>query len=303
VSYNGNTSWIRLVGKPYHGEHNDVNMRDVSAGYFTTVKAKILKGRYFRDDEDESKPRVIIINSALARMYFHGEDPVGKQLGDTDLTPKSIREIVGVVEDIREGPLDEGMIPTEYLPINQDPDANFAVVVRTLQDENSVLPAMTAAIRQIDPAIVTVGGASMNEVIHNAPSTYLRRSSARLVGGFAAAALLLGVVGLYGVVAYSVSQRTREIGVRMALGAQRSAVYSLVLREAGWLAVLGVGSGLACSMAAATLMGKLLFDTPAWDAPTLVAVSAVLGAAALLASYIPARRAASVNPVDALRAE
>jgi macrolide transport system ATP-binding/permease protein len=303
VSYNGNTDWIRFVGKPYNGQHNDVNERSVSAGYFATVEAKLLRGRYFREDEDKSAPRVIIINNALARMYFPGEDPIGKLVGDTELTPASIRKIVGLVDDIREGPLDEPMLPTEYFPFNQGPDNYFALVVRTSQDEASVLPAMAAAIHQIDPAIVTANAASMNDVIHDAPSTYLRRSSAWLVAGFAVMALLLGVVGLYGVVAYSVSQRTREIVVRMALGAERRAVYGLILKEAGWLVALGIGFGLACSIGAATLIGKLLFDTPAWDAPTLTSVALLLGLAALLASYLPARRAASVNPVNALRAE
>ena len=134
-------------------------------------------------------------------------------------------------------------------------------------------------------------------------SAYLQRSSAWLVGSFAALALLLGVVGLYGVVAYSVSQRTREIGVRMALGAQRSSVYQLILKEAAWLIGAGVVIGLGCSVAAATLIRGLLFGVRSWDVPTLAAVAGVLGISALLASFIPARRAASVNPVDALRAE
>jgi ABC-type antimicrobial peptide transport system permease subunit len=123
------------------------------------------------------------------------------------------------------------------------------------------------------------------------------------VGGFAALALLLGVIGLYGVVAYSVSMRTREIGVRMALGAQPRAVYRLILEEAGWLVAFGIAIGLVLSVAAATLMRGLLFGVRSWDVPTLAAVAGVLGISALLASFIPARRAASVNPVDALRAD
>jgi macrolide transport system ATP-binding/permease protein len=143
----------------------------------------------------------------------------------------------------------------------------------------------------------------MRETIEDSPSAYLHRSSAWLVGGFAALALLMGVVGLYGVVAYSVSQRTREIGVRMALGAQRGTVCRLILKEAGWLTAVGIVAGLLCSLAAATVMRGLLFGVSSWDLPTLAAVAAVLGISALLASYIPARRAASVNPVEALRAE
>jgi ABC-type antimicrobial peptide transport system permease subunit len=131
----------------------------------------------------------------------------------------------------------------------------------------------------------------------------MHRASAWLVGGFAALALLLSVVGLYGVIAYSVSQRTREIGVRMALGARRSMVYQLILKQAAWLIAVGIAAGLVSSIAAATLMRKLLFATQAWDAFTLLSVAVLLGGAALVASYLPARRAASVNPLEALRAE
>ena len=143
----------------------------------------------------------------------------------------------------------------------------------------------------------------MSERIEDSQTAYIHRSAAWLVGGFAVLALVLGVVGLYGVIAFSVSQRTREIGVRMALGAQRSSVYKLVLGEAGKLIGVGIGAGLAGSVGAAMLMGKLLFGVQAWDAETLIAVTFVLAASAMLASYIPARRAASVNPTEALRAE
>jgi ABC-type antimicrobial peptide transport system permease subunit len=162
---------------------------------------------------------------------------------------------------------------------------------------------MAAIIHQIDLGIVTTAGVTMTDRINDSPSAYLHRSSAWLVGGFAALALLLGVVGLYGVIAYSVSQRTREIGVRMALGAQRGSVYRLILKEAGWLTAAGIVTGLLCSVATASLMRGLLFDVRSWDASTLAAVAAVLGMSSLLASYIPARRAASINPIDALRAE
>ena len=143
----------------------------------------------------------------------------------------------------------------------------------------------------------------MDGRINNSMPAYLHRSSAWLVGGFAATALLLGVVGLYGVIAYSVSQRTREIGVRMALGAEQGSIYSMILKEAGWLAAAGIGFGAACSVATATLARKLLFGVSSWDAQTLVSVAVVLVIASALASFVPARRAASVNPVEALRTE
>jgi macrolide transport system ATP-binding/permease protein len=303
VSGNGNTDWIRFVGRPYDGQHNEVNSREVSSGYFTTLQARLLRGRYFTDDEEQSKPHVAVISQSLAQLYFPGEDPLGKTFGDTELTPKSIRQIIGVVEDIREGALDAKTWPTEYVPFNQGPDTYYNLIVRTSQAEQTVLPTLSAAIHQIDPGIGTTGETTLTATINDSQTAYLHRSSAWLVGGFAALALLLGVVGLYGVIAYSVSQRTREIGVRMALGAQRSSVYQLILREAGWLTSLGMTAGLLCSVLAASLMRNLLFGTEAWDLQTLAGVAFLLTLSALLASYIPARRAASVNPVEALRAE
>jgi macrolide transport system ATP-binding/permease protein len=302
VSHNGNTTWFRVLGRPYHGEHNEVPQRDVSSTYFATLGAKLLHGRYFNENEDQSKPHVAMINSAMAKKYFPNEEPLGKQLAHISTNPAPM-EIVGVIEDIREGQLDSTTPPVLYVPFNQDPDRYFSMVIRTSQAEESVIRAATATLRQINPDIVASGGAPMSERINDSPSAYVHRSSAWLVGGFAGVALLLSVIGLYGVIAYSVSQRSREIGIRMALGAQRSAVYGLVLKEGGRLALIGIVTGLACSVAGATLIRKLLFGTPPWDLPTLAAVAGVLSIAALLASYIPARRAASVNPVEALQVE
>jgi predicted permease len=303
VTYNGNTDWIRFVGRPFNGEHNEVNERDVSAEYLATLQARLLRGRYFADTEDLSKPKVAIINQALARKYFAGQDPIGKQFGDLGLTPKSIKEIIGVVDDVREGSLDAEIWPAVYYPFNQSTDDYFQIAVRTSQAELSIIPTLKAIIHEIDPGIVAFDGGSMREQITNSQSAYMHRASAWLVGGFAALALALGVFGLYGVIAYSVSQRTREIGVRMALGAERRSVYELILREAGWLTLAGIAFGLAGAIGAARLMGGLLFAVKPWDFETLGVVAGVLGGCAILASFIPARRAAGVNPVEALRVE
>jgi len=303
VQCNCDTDWIRIVGKPFHGEHNEVNDRQVSPDYLPTLKASLVRGRMFARDDDATKPKVILINQALARKYFPGEDPIGKKVGGYALKPDSIREIVGVVADLREGTLDSDIWPAEYESIYQSPSTYFAVAVRTAQDEKAILPALVRTVRSIDSNLGVYGEGTMIGQIESSQSSLLHRFASWLVGGFAGMAFVLGVVGLYGVVAYSVSQRTREIGVRMALGAQRASIYKVVMRQAGWLTAVGMGIGLVCAVGASMLMRKILFGVQAWDVPTLAGVALVLGAASLAASLLPAHRAASVNPTEALRAE
>jgi macrolide transport system ATP-binding/permease protein len=303
VECNCTTDNIHFPGKPDHGEHNEVDERHVSTKYLATLKAGLVRGRFFVEDDDASKPGVVVINQALARKYFAGEDPIGQRIANEESGRPSTWEIVGVVDDVREGPLDVETWPAEYFPISQTHDHYFSVAVRTGQDPSALLPELVSTLHGIDPNLGVSDEWAMEERIGATQAALLHRFSAWLVGGFAAMALVLGVVGLYGVIAYSVSQRTREIGVRMALGAQRGSVYGLILKEAGRLIGVGIVAGLVFSVGATTLMRGLLFGVSAWDAPTLIAVAMVLAVCALLASYIPARRAASVNPVEALRAE
>jgi predicted permease len=294
---------IHFPGRPYHGEHNDVDERHVSAEYLPTLRARLVRGRLFSDAEDASRPGVAVINQALARKYFPGEDPVGQEIANDESGRPSLWEIVGVVDDVREGPLDADTGPAEYFPINQTRDHYFSIAVRTRQDAGALLPVLVSILHEIDPKLGVSDEATMNEKIDGTQAALLHRFSAWLVGGFATMALVLGVVGLYGVIAYSVSQRTREIGVRMALGAQRSSVYKLVMRQAGWLTLAGLTIGLVCSVGTSLLIRNLLFGVRAWDAATLCCVAALLGLASMAASFLPAHRAASVNPTDALRAE
>ena len=301
VGGGGGSSTFKIVGRPPSPSPHEEAVRQVDDGYFHTLETRLVRGRFFLPTENAAHPRVVIVNQAMARTYFPGEDPLGKRLVYDDASPQM--EIVGVVEDVKEGELDHGTRPMLYVPFAQDADRSFFIIARTSQAERSLPPVMAAAIHEIDPGLMTYGGDTMTDRINSSQAAYLHRCSALLVGSFAALALVLAVVGLYGVIAYSVSRRTREIGVRMALGAHRGSVYAMVLKEAGRLVTIGLAAGLVSSVAAATLMRSLLFGTQAWDVATLSAVAGVLALSALLASYIPARRAASVNPVEALRSE
>jgi FtsX-like permease family protein len=222
---------------------------------------------------------------------------VGKQI--VIGTPPA-RQIVGVVADIKDGPLETPEHPAAYIPFDQ---VGFALIVRSVQSDAAILPSLIDAIHHVRPNLLVQGAATMTERMNALPSASLKRAVAWLIGGFAATALILSLIGLYGVVAYSVGQRTREIGVRMALGAQRRTVYRLVVGEAARMVATGTSLGMMVAVAVAALMRHLLFGTRAWDVSTLAGASAVLVVPALFASFFPARRAASVNPLGTLRAE
>jgi macrolide transport system ATP-binding/permease protein len=294
---------IQIEGRPFLSEHNEVDERQVSPKYLSALKAKLLRGRVFSDIDDAGRPGVAVINETLARKFFLGENPIGHRIMNEERGKPSAWEIVGVVEDVREGPLDAETSPTEYFPIDQTGDRDFSLAVRTGQDAGALLPELVRTLHQIDPNLGISDEMTMKEQIENTQTALLREFSAWLVGGFAAMALALGVFGVYGVIAYSVSQRTREIGIRMTLGAERSSVYRLVMREAGRLTGTGLAIGLVCSVGASVLTRSLLFGVEAWDPVTLLCVAVLLGLASMAASFLPARRAASVNPMDALRAE
>jgi macrolide transport system ATP-binding/permease protein len=293
---------FRVVGRSYVGEGDEGTGNYVGVGYFETLRVRLLRGRFLVEGDDLSKPRVALINRTMAAQIFPGEDPLGKMLiGEWD--QEHPVQIIGIVDDLKDGPLDTKPTLSVYRALRQNASNDFYVTVRTSQPEGAILPSMVRTVHQLDSSLIADGEETMSDRINNGQAAYLHRSAAWLVAAFASLALLLGTVGLYGVISYSVGQRTREIGVRMALGAQRASVYQLILKEACWLAVLGVAGGLACSLAAASLLRSMLFAVSPWDLATLVSVICMLAAAALLASYMPARRAASLNPTDALRAE
>ena len=293
----------RVLGRPWTGTQQLALSGTVSAGYFTTLQAPLLRGRFFTETDDTSHPAVVLINKSMARQFFPNEDPVGRTIGDADLSPDSLHQVIGIVEDVREGELNAPLRPAVYFAVNQHPGSYSFLVVRTAQDPAAALSELAAAVHRLDPGIGVRNAFSMTEHIRSSAAAYLRASAAWLGAGFAACALLLGVAGLYGVMAYSVSRRTAEIGVRMALGARRAAISRLILGEAASLVLLGLGFGVTAAFLAGRLLRSLLFGVRSWEPSILAVVAAALAAAALAAAWIPARRAAATDPVQALRSE
>jgi predicted permease len=293
---------IVVPGSAQPDKRHDVPERDVSPGYLAMLGARLVRGRYFTEIEDDpAKPRVVVINRTLARELFLGGDAIGKRIAY--VPSGDAMQIIGMVDDIKEGPLDTPNRGVIYVPFNQNSWRSFELLVRSSQAPGSMLPMLVNAVHQVDSGIATSYPATMDQTIEDSNAAYMHRVSAWLVGGFALLALVLSIVGLYGVVAYSVAQRAKEIGVRMALGAQRNSIYGLVLRQAGWLTAAGLACGLVCSAGASVLIRKLLFGVKAWDVWNVVCVVVLLGLASIVATFLPARRAASVNPAEALRAE
>jgi hypothetical protein len=195
VSCNCITDWVRFVGKPYNGVHNEVNSRDVTAGFFTTIHAKLVSGRFFTEGEDGTKPLVTVVNETFARKYFPGEDPIGKIMGDTVLTPKTLRRIVGVVADFKDEGLDDPHWPAEYIAFEQSTDTDFSLMVRTKHDPASILPLLGSTVHGVSLLAGVEEGTSLDERVNDSYTAYIHRSTAWLVGGFAALALGLSVSG------------------------------------------------------------------------------------------------------------
>lgn len=297
------TDSIQVIGKPKLTGENEVDERHISPGYLPTIGARLMRGRLFTEADDASMPGMAIINASLARKYFPNENPIGQRFSNTEGGRPSVWEVVGEIEDVHESALDVPPGPAEYFPLRQILDRGFHIVVRTRQDPVALLSSVTATLRRINNGIAVSNGTTIDDTIDETQAALLHRFSAWLIGGFAAAALILSVVGLYGVISYSVRQRRREIGVRIALGAQRAAIYTLVLGQAGWLIGIGLALGLIGSVIASRLLRRLLFGVKEWDPMTLSCISAMLAVVSLAAVFLPARRAAFVDPAEVLRTE
>jgi putative ABC transport system permease protein len=271
----------------------------VTPEYFRALAIPLVKGRQFSDYDRKDSSRVIIINDALAHRYWPTEEPLGRRIrvGFED----SAREIIGVVGDIKQTALSGNTRPAMYMPLQQRPVGGLSMVIRTNGDLMSLANIARNEIHSVDPTIPVTNIRTMDEVF--SASIEQQRFSMLLVGLFGALALVLAGIGIYGVMGYAVSQRKHELAVRMALGAKTSQVLQLVLKDGLVLASLGVAVGIAGAFGLTRLMNSLLFDVKPTDGPTFMAIAALLMFVALLASYIPARRATKVDPLVALRSD
>ncbi len=270
--------------------------------YFRTLGIPLKQGRFFTRFDDSRSDGVVLINESLARRYFPGEDPLDKKVLLRTREGQPVpRTIVGVIGDMRPDGLDSDPRPEIYLPYHQTSFGEMTFVIRTTSDPQQVLPAVKQQMWSLNKDITFYRVATMEQLVSESLAT--RRFNLFLLSTFAAIALVLAGVGIYGLISFATNQRTHEIGVRMALGAQAGDVLTMVVRQGMILALVGVGLGLVAALALTRLMSSLLFGVTPTDPLTYVGVSVLLSTVALLACYIPARRATKVDPMVALRYE
>ena len=290
----------RIEGRPAPepGEGREVMFAGASEGYFQALGIPLVRGRLFSIQDRDSASAVALVNEAMARTYWPGQDPVGEHLEAFFGRPL---EIVGIVGDVRVRDVASPPPPAMYFPLSVYPGPTMQLVVRTAGEPLGQLPAIRATLRELDPTVPLTTPRTMEDVL--AQSLAQQRFSALLIGGFAVAALLLAVLGLYGVISFGVARRRREIGVRLALGAEPGRVVSMVVREGLLMAAIGVLIGLVGAVALGRLLAGLVYQVSPTDPLTLGTVAALLLGVAALASLVPARRAMRVDPVSALREE
>jgi putative ABC transport system permease protein len=276
--------------------------KKISVDYFRAMGMQLRAGRNFTEQDNEIAPPVVVINETLARREFAGEDPIGKRRGRRNNRQTADPIIVGVVADVKRYGLEAEARPEEYSSFLQDERVEYmSLVVRTVGEPLKLAPAVRQQIWAIDANLPILDVMSMKQRLGE--SVAPRRFQMMLFGAFAAVALVIAMVGIYGVISYAVSRRTHEIGIRMALGAQASDVLGMVIWRGICLALIGVALGLAATLALTRLMQNLLFEVSATDPATIALIALMLVGVALVASYIPARRATKVDPLQALRHE
>jgi predicted permease len=297
----GTVGWggIHVEGyTPPPGQELQVDIRTATTDYFRTMQISLAAGRFFSDDDRLDAPQVVIIDENFAKRFWPHNDAVGKHLWFDSKKPITI---VGVVAAVKQYGLDtDGKIAT-YFPLQQALDRGTFLVVRATSHEAGLATAIVSEIHTVDPAVVVYGITTMQDRLHN--SLARQRFSGTLLGAFAALALLLAAVGLYGVLSYLVTQSTRDIGILVALGARRENILNLVVRQGMQLTLIGIFAGMLGAFALTRIIASMLFGVTPTDITTFMAVPALLAAVAFAATVIPAWRASKVDPMVALREE
>lgn len=298
---NGTDGSYRVEGRTDPtGSEPQAEKRIITPDYFRVMRTPILAGREFTAQDRAPSPAVAIISAALAKRLFPGQDPIGKRI-DFNWDTTGWQEIVGVAGDVKHYGLEEEMLPTIYVPEAQRAESSMTVVLRSSLPPDRLLPQIRRRVAALDGDRPLIQVRTMEQVV--ADSVVDRRLPMLILSGFAVAAVLLGALGVYGIVGYSVAQRTQEFGIRMALGARRADVLRMVLGQGARLALIGLSLGLVGALAVARLIAGMLFGVSPADPGTLAATILLIFGVALLACYVPARRAARVDPMVALRYE
>lgn len=299
----GNTVRFRREHEPAAsaGEQAEAMTRSVDPAYFEVLRARLVRGRAFDTRDAGDGPPVLIVNRTLAERYFPGQDALGQRIVFTFAPDQPAREIVGIVEDVREAALDAARQPVVYNPLMRSGARVVEVVLRTAGDAASIIAPTAAALKEIDAELLVLRGTTMEAIVSGSPWVFIRQYPATLTSVFAFSALLLAAIGLFGTISYLVAQRTREIGIRMALGARPVDVLRHIMGRGLASALAGVAAGTVGAVALARVAESLLFGVSARDPLTFLLVPLLVIAVAAAATYVPARRATGLDPTAALR--
>jgi predicted permease len=303
---------FEIVGRPKDPANKPTAaVRAVSPSLYSTLGIRLLHGRLFSDSDGLQGAAGAVVNDAFAKKYFRGQNPLGQQVKISDKGPHAVVTIIGVVEDTHQTAMSDDVQPeidVSFLQLGPDDEltpyilASFTnLALRTHVASSQAIPELRAALRVFDPDLAVLDIRTMQDLVDTSLGS--QTLAVRLLWMFGGAALLISIAGIYGLLAYNVSQRTRDIGLRMALGATRSNVIQLVLRQAVLLLVIGVGIGVVAALSAGSVLRSFLYGVVPYDATTIIAVCLLLLACGLVASYIPARRASRIDPIKALRWE
>jgi putative ABC transport system permease protein len=306
IPASGGSGTIRFVveGRPTAtGQEDECQIITVSTGYFSSLKIALADGRFFTPNDSRDAPGAVVVSRAFVKAYLPGENPVGKRIRFTYSAQNPFLQIVGVAADTASIDLAAPPPPIIYTPNDQGPSTYLSYMVRTAGEPGAFVGAARAALQEMDPQLPLIQPQSLEQIANQSPSVFLRRYPSYLIGSLAALALVLAVVGLYGLISHMVLQRTREIGIRVALGAQRRDIMRMVLRQGIRATVAGVAIGVAAGLALTRLLRGLLYGVTPGDWLTFLSVALLLLVVALAACSIPARRATRVDPIVALRYE